>query len=68
VSLAEIEESIRQLTARERRRISALLVALEDEADQDQQRWIADKLSPASEGQWIPAEEALRELEQLKQD
>jgi hypothetical protein len=65
VSLAEIEESIRQLTVRERRRISAFLVALEDESDQDQQRWMADKLSPADDGRWIPAEDALRELGQL---
>jgi hypothetical protein len=68
VSLAEIEESIRQMTAGERRRISALLVALEDEGDEAQQRWVAEKLSLANAERWIPAEDAMRELEQSDPD
>lgn len=56
------------MTARERRRISALLVALEDESDEELQRWMAGKLSPANQAHWIPAEDALRELERLEPD
>jgi len=62
VNLAEIEIGIRQLTAQERRRLSAFLLALEDEDNPAQTQWVSQKLNAAGSTPWIPAEQVLREL------
>lgn len=65
MSLAEVESRIRAMSPKKRERISALLVALDDEADPQQQRWIKDRLKNSDSDRWIPAEDVLKEFEEL---
>ncbi|MEM1294104.1 MAG: hypothetical protein AAGH89_01990 [Verrucomicrobiota bacterium] len=53
------------MSPNERKRISALLVALDDEADPQQQHWLKGRLNDRDPDRWIPAEDVLRELDQL---
>lgn len=66
MDLAEIENGIRQLTVQERHRLSALLLALEDEDSPAQQQWLSQKMDASGVAQWILAEQVLRDLPRLE--
>jgi len=63
MSLTEVEENIREMSATERRRISALLIALEDEADPAQREWVNTRTGNGDSNRWIPVEDALKQLD-----
>ncbi|MFT5465641.1 MAG: hypothetical protein ACI8UO_000736 [Verrucomicrobiales bacterium] len=59
MSLAEVKAEIRTWSEDERRKLSAFLMALEDEADPAERRKLAEKIDDKDPDHWIPLDRAL---------